>query len=425
MKSARKIIDVNSNINSLHMRHINYVILFFLLHSLTLYSQQIKTDSSYVPLRYLAINAGNASPQFGCWEYKLCRQQDVENLRNYIATWQPDIIMISEVYMSGQLKDNMFFGPILPPGYDGVCGKSICRHTGDTVAWDASDASHEHECVAWKTSRIELISGSEKSVYGRNDAYGQSNNCNYDFTAFRVNLLLEGQDIITAIAVHPNSTNVQCRMYEISNYWDQLAEGDKVIIGGDFNTDDDSELQVPSDYKINFSKGHYWDLTYFSNHYSAVYILYSKHLDHAFSNSGKPCTDCGNYYGTSDLQYGAALGGYNNHPRADAGSGMDHRQILVDMKIELIPTVIQKDSSEYFKIYPNPAGSSFTVSLPYTSQTGAQIEILNIYGKVVHQQKILSKQETININLSDGIYLLKLQDSNIIQTKKLIIVLAF
>lgn len=315
-------------------------ILFFLSLSFACVSQNTKNmggDSTYYPLRYLAINVGNASPQFGCWKYKLCREQDVNNLRNYIEFWQPDIIMFSEIYMSGQLNDTMFFGPVLADGYAGVCGESRCRFTNNIVAWDADDASNEHECIAWKTSKLQLIEGSELSVYGRNDEYGQ-NNCPYDFTGFRVKLLMHSYDTITAVAIHPNSTNANCRTYEIYRYWTQLATGTKTIIGGDFNTDNDAELQVPSDFKIHFSKGHYWDIAHYSNHYSmvAAFGLYNRHLDHAYSNFGNACTDCGHYYGTENLIYGAALGGYNNHPRADNGSGMDHRQILVDMKVPCV-----------------------------------------------------------------------------------------
>src|SRR3972149_3993323 len=130
--------------------------------------------------RYLAINVGNASPQYGCWEYKLCRAQDVQNLRNYIATWQPDVIMLSEVYRAAQLTGTANNGPILPGGYTGVCGESRDRYSGALVAYNAANASHEHECIAWKTSRLSYVSGSAASAFGRNDAYGQSN-CSYDF----------------------------------------------------------------------------------------------------------------------------------------------------------------------------------------------------------------------------------------------------
>lgn len=288
----------------------NFYFFVGILSYLSCFLFRMYAQQSFIPLRYLAINVGNASPQFGCWEYKLCRAQDVANLRNYIATWQPDVIMISEVYMHKQLKDTMFNGPILPSGYDGICHPSIDRTTGDTVAWNAPNSSHEHECIAWKTSRMQLIPGSAKSVFGRNDSYG-SGNCNYDFTGFRVKLLLDGQDTITAVAVHPNSSNAQCRTYEINNYWSQLAQGSKVIIGGDWNSDNYNEILPPSNFQINFSKGNYWNLAYFPSHYSATYIwpYPDRHLDHTFSNFGLPCTNCGAYYGTTDLIYGAALGG--------------------------------------------------------------------------------------------------------------------
>src|SRR4030042_1364306 len=175
-------------------------------------------------LRYLAINVGNASPQYGCWEYKLCRAQDVQNLRNYIATWKPDVIMLSEVYRAAQLTSTANNGPILPAGYTGMCGESRDRNTGALVPWGAANASHEHECVAWKTSRLTYVAGSAKSAYGRNDSYGKSN-CNYDFTGFRVKLVLDGGSTITAVAVHPNSGHSSCRTEEIGRYWSTLAAG--------------------------------------------------------------------------------------------------------------------------------------------------------------------------------------------------------
>lgn len=287
-----------------------------------------------VPLRYLAINVGNASPQYGCWEYKLCRAQDVQNLRNYIAAWQPDIIMLSEVYRADQLTGTAVNGPILPAGYTGLCGESRDRNTGALVAWDAPNASHEHECVAWKTARVALVAGSAKSAYGRNDTYGKSN-CDYDFTGFRVRLLLDSQYTITAVAVHPDSSNSSCRTEEIARYWSTLADGQYTIIGGDWNTDSDAEIQKPAGFQVNYLRGAHWTLATHSNEYTAFYALglIKRKLDHTFSNFGSPCTNCGSIYGTANIAYSSVVGGYENHPRADAGEGMDHRQILVDMNI--------------------------------------------------------------------------------------------
>ncbi|HEY9162545.1 MAG TPA: hypothetical protein VIS94_15820 [Desulfomonilia bacterium] len=287
-------------------------------------------------IRYLAINAGNASPQFGCWEYKLCRACDVKSLRDYIAYWKPDIIMLSEIYSQDQLTGSAMNGPVLPPGYTGICGMSRDRYTGAPAAFDADGASHEHECIAWKESRLSYVEGSAESACGRNDEYGMKN-CNYDFTGFGVTLLLsvsEGlNEEITAVAVHPDSGKKECRKEEIARYWSLLAGKGKTVIGGDWNTDKDAELQVPEDFLVNYSKGQHWDIILHEDEYSAEYVLGIKRkLDHAFSNFGIPCTNCGPYYGTPSLPFGSALGGNDGHPRADGGQGMDHRQILADIK---------------------------------------------------------------------------------------------
>ena len=294
------------------------------------------TPSAPAPssLRYLALNVGNASPQYGCRENKLCREEDVRDLRNYIATWQPDLILLSEVYRQDQLTGTAQFGPILPGGYTGQCGESRDRFTGEPAAWDAADASHEHECIAWKTSRLSYLPGSARSAYGRNDVGGQWNgNCDYEFTGFRVKLRLDDRYDITAVTVHPDSWDAACRTEEIGRYWSELAEGDQVIIAGDWNTDSDQELQKPPHYQVNYSRGEHWDLARHPDEHSAEYVGVGRQVDHAFSTFGWPCTNCGAEYNTLSLPYGSALGGHDEHPRADGNEGMDHRQILVDMEL--------------------------------------------------------------------------------------------
>lgn len=282
-------------------------------------------------LRFLAINVGNASPQYGCWEYKLCRASDVADIRAYIATWKPDVIVLSEVYRADQLTGTAMNGPLLPSGWTGLCGRSRDRHTGALAAWNAAHASHEHECVAWRTSRLQYVAASALSAYGRNDDYGKSS-CDYDFTGFRVRLEFAGI-IITAVAVHPNSGEVNCRTNEISRYWSTLADGPRTLIGGDWNTDADAELQLPSTFRVTYRRGEHWNVAHHSSECSAVYLsgALCRQLDHTFTNFGSPCLTCGGSYATPNLAYGSAVATYHGHPRADGGDGMDHRQILVDL----------------------------------------------------------------------------------------------
>jgi len=313
-------------------------------------------------LRYLAINAGNVS--LTCYESKLCDSTVVTSIRQYIDTWQPDIIMLSEALRSAQFTGPFPGGSVLPGGYAGLCDTSVNRYSGRRVAWNASNASHEHECIGWKTSRLGLMPGSALSAFGRNDAFGKRR-CNYDFTGFRVQLLLKRKYVITAVAVHPNSgvdaTSTACRVEEIGRYWRTLATGNRTIIGGDWNTEYLSELQVPRTFKVNYSFGRHWRLAIHPDEYSADYMLTNQNdlfprwvflpgkfkFDHTFSNFGPPCTNCGWFYKTVatrdqdlDLPFGSALGGADDgagdnkeHPRADGGDGCDHRQVLVDMLV--------------------------------------------------------------------------------------------
>ena len=274
-----------------------------------------------VPLRALFINVGNASPQYGCWEYKLCRPQDVLSVREYIATWRPDVIALSEVLRAEQLTGAIDGGPILPDGYAGVCGDSRDRRSGQLAAWDADDASHQHECIAWNTARLALVPGGTASVYG-------AQGCDYDFTGFRARLLLDGAHELALVAVHPNSTHVACRTQEIARYWSELALGPRVLMGGDWNSDSDDELQRPPGFDIAYLRGQHWDIVLHDDEYSAEYGFGFKKekYDHAFVNFGGPLT--------AALPFGSALGGHDDHPRADGGGGFDHRQLLVDLEFD-------------------------------------------------------------------------------------------
>ncbi len=76
------------------------------------------------------------------------------------------------------------------------------------AAYNAEHSSHEHECIAWKTSRVDLIENSQRSVFGRNDAFGQ-NSCNYDFTAFHAAVLLEYPKICKLIPTENQLNSMQ------------------------------------------------------------------------------------------------------------------------------------------------------------------------------------------------------------------------
>ena len=92
---------------------------------------------------------------------------------------------------------------------------------------------------------------------------------------------------------------------------------ERTIIGGDWNT---RKLKtIPKNFIINYSRGKHWDLANHKREYTAKYWPIKIHYDHVFSNFGKPCTQCGKYYGTDSIKFGSVVGGFHFHPRADNG----------------------------------------------------------------------------------------------------------
>ena len=308
-------------------------------------------------LRYLAINAGNVAPTCRNYEYKLCSADTSDQIHGYIATWMPDVVLISEVLDEPQLDrvlhdgdlrvggdpSSNLGGPVLPVGYDHVCHPSVDRTTGVADAshpLDDAAASHRHECVAWRKDRLALVS--EAHVFGANTPELRAK-CNYDFTAQAATLrILETDDgsgepiEVTGIAPHPasDSEDAVCRKDILARMWRELAQGPRVFLGGDFNTDAGDELQVPTGMQIHYSDGFHF-ATRHDGEYTAKYLFRAPmNLDHAYGNFGRACTTCGRYYGGSsqDLPFGSALGDWDGHPWA-AKPGIDHRQILVDLDL--------------------------------------------------------------------------------------------
>ena len=83
-------------------------------------------------------------------------------------------------------------------------------------------------------------------------------------------------------------------------------------------------------------------------------------------------------------------------------------------------TAIQEMSeNETIKIYPNPSTGQFTIHC--LTATAKNLDIYDMFGKLVFHTIINSKQETINLNIAKGIYFLKLSDGTDSYRKKLII----
>lgn len=83
------------------------------------------------------------------------------------------------------------------------------------------------------------------------------------------------------------------------------------------------------------------------------------------------------------------------------------------------PVSVEEYSSSFdFSIYPNPAHHKFVVE---SSEFVDSIAIYDMTGRIVHEQTLNNKQETVNCKLTRGLYLVKLQSGNSIYTQKLVI----
>jgi hypothetical protein len=83
--------------------------------------------------------------------------------------------------------------------------------------------------------------------------------------------------------------------------------------------------------------------------------------------------------------------------------------------------ISDRSNTADFEMYPNPAGNLLTVQLPGATN-GASIDIIDIAGKVA---KTIVSSDTRNVidisDLSEGLYMVRVQDSSTTMVKKLIV----
>jgi hypothetical protein len=63
------------------------------------------------------------------------------------------------------------------------------------------------------------------------------------------------------------------------------------------------------------------------------------------------------------------------------------------------------------KFYPNPATSFITFDLQKTVDKGCDIQVFNLLGKIVYEQKDITPRTTINLtDYNRGVYIYQLRD---------------
>jgi uncharacterized repeat protein (TIGR03803 family) len=114
------------------------------------------------------------------------------------------------------------------------------------------------------------------------------------------------------------------------------------------------------------------------------------------------------YYGS--LLYGLAEGGLNNGG--------------VLFKSGLAIGIDEINSPEnIISIYPNPAHNTFTILLNEESGIGSwELKIYDMTGRMVHEQTIRNQESEIrNLNLSPGVYLVRVEVGEKVRQQKLVV----
>ena len=84
-----------------------------------------------------------------------------------------------------------------------------------------------------------------------------------------------------------------------------------------------------------------------------------------------------------------------------------------------------KEDDNIISVYPNPTNGMFTIKMEdVTGQMAdGQIEIYNVFGEKVYSKTVNRKQETVNLNVPEGIYFVKVQTSKgSVGSKKMVVV---
>lgn len=85
-----------------------------------------------------------------------------------------------------------------------------------------------------------------------------------------------------------------------------------------------------------------------------------------------------------------------------------------------VGNVSVENITDNFDIYPNPNRGVFTIVL--TESTSSSVEIYNIQGQIIYQDKLVDKNSEINLsNIAEGVYFVKISSDEQVVTKKLII----
>jgi hypothetical protein len=118
------------------------------------------------------------------------------------------------------------------------------------------------------------------------------------------------------------------------------------------------------------------------------------------------------------------VGGYFESPTVIFNSTIVSNTGLEDAYVGKLTFTenIEENYTRLFTLYPNPAHNTFTISFnEELKMQKAELKIYDVMGRVVYEQTLNTKYQTLNTNFSPGIYFVKATVVEKMNTMKLII----
>jgi endonuclease/exonuclease/phosphatase family metal-dependent hydrolase len=297
----------------------------------------ISISDGWSPIKILTANVGNVDYSCrGKYNYKLCKVEVENKIKENISKINPDIVFLQELLHPSQCErwNEKSIKKVCHKNHNNKIPNQARRILGDNysilcAARVKEDSTYPRgmECIAVNVAKGE-IEGCPKGelCFSTENSDMPGNKCNPEFIIMTTFAKINGVKI-KLINAHPDSLSKYCRDHSLSQIFSSLTD-EKAIIAGDFNFDpfndkENSPIIWQQQVGSNNSRKpfHYHSgISEASPPYpTAYFLLQRKTIDHVVSNFaiGK-CKTLGEAPGTT---------------RLDGGKGMDHRAILCELWI--------------------------------------------------------------------------------------------